>query len=128
MRALNMTKISTVTLLLTITFWGPSLSYAQQSAEQFVPIGMSPGVSNKHSYIGNITVVNKQTNSFVMQTSTGEKEITISPSTRMWLDRSKKKKTNIEASIDDCEAGRTVEVMYSRENENIADWVKIESS
>jgi len=128
MRTLNMTKISTVMLLLTITFWGPSLSYAQQSAEQFIPIGMSPGISNKYSYIGNITVVNRQTNSFVMQTSTGEKEITISPSTRMWLDRSKKKKTNVEASIDDCEAGRTVEVMHSRENENIADWVKIESS
>lgn len=128
MRALNMSKISTVTLLLAITFWGPSLSYAQQSAEQFIPIGMSPGISNKHSYIGNITVVNRQTNSFVMKTSTGEKEITISPSTRMWLDRSKKGKTNIEASIDDCEAGRTVEVMHSRENENIADWVKIEPS
>jgi len=128
MRALNMNKISTVTLLLMIIFWGPSLSYAQQSAEQFVPIGMSPGISNKHSYIGNITVVNRQTNSFVMQTSTGEKEITISPSTRMWLDRSKEKKTNIEASLDDCEAGRTVEVMHSPENVNIADWVKIDPS
>ncbi|MDH3631820.1 MAG: hypothetical protein OER98_11930 [Gammaproteobacteria bacterium] len=128
MRALNMSKISTVTLLLMIAFWGPSLSYAQQTAEQFIPIGMSPGISNKHSYIGSITVVNRQTNSFVMKTSTGEKEITITQSTRMWLDRSKKKKTNIEASIDDCEAGRTVEVMHSRENENIADWVKIEPS
>lgn len=128
MSALNMSKISTISLLLTIIFWGPSLSYAQQTAEQFIPIGMSPGISNKYSYIGNIISVNRQANSFVMQTPAGEKEITVSPSTRMWLDRSKKKKTNIEASIDDCEAGRKVEVMHSRENENIADWIKIGSS
>lgn len=128
MRTLRMNIISTATLLLTIIFWWSSLSYAQQSTEQFIPIGKSPGISDKYSYIGNITAVNKQTNSFMMQTGNGETEITISPTTRIWLDRSKNKKTNIEASFDDCETGRTVEVMHNRDNKNIADWIKIESS
>jgi hypothetical protein len=53
--------------------------------------------------------------------------ITISPITRIWLDRSKNKKSNIVASFDDIKIGRDVEVMHGHENENTAIWVKIES-
>jgi hypothetical protein len=114
-------------MLFMVIFGGSSLTYAQQTSEQFIPIGMSPGISNKYSYIGKITAIDATTKTISMQSDKGPRTITISPITRIWLDRSKNKKSNIVASFDDIKIGRDVEVMHGHENENTAIWVKIES-
>ena len=127
MRGLNFSKTLLRTMLFMVIFGGSSLTYAQQTSEQFIPIGMSPGISNKYSYIGKITAIEATTKTISMQSDKGPRTITISPITRIWLDRSKNKKSNIVASFDDIKIGRDVEVMHGHENENTAIWVKIES-
>ena len=105
-----------------------SMVYAQQTTEQFIPIGMSPGISDKFSYIGSIIAVDRATNTFTLQSNRGRKTITVSPLTHIWFDKSKVKQANVKASFDDFEVGRTIEVMHKRDNDKVAEWIKIESS
>lgn len=126
MNNFNLTKILISTSLLICSFLGITVNYAQESTEQFIPIGMSPGISNKYSYIGNIVSINRANKTFTVQSNRGIKTITVTPLTRFWIDRSKIKQTNLEASFNDCEKGNKVEVMHERDDDHIADWVKIE--
>jgi len=127
MGSLNFRKILFTAVLFMVISGGSSQTYAQQTSEQFIPIGMSPGISNKYSYIGKIIAIDTTTNAISLQSGKGPRTITISPITRIWLDRSKNKKSNIVASFEDIKIGANVEVMHLRENASTANWVKIES-
>lgn len=124
----NTSNIWLASLLLTISLAGTPVVFGQQTTEQYIPIGQSPGVSNKYSYIGSIVAVDRDTNTLTVQTDRGTKTIRVLPKTRIWLDRSKAKRTNIAASYSDCEVGRKVEVMYDHDDHDVADWIKIEAT
>ena len=128
MSGLRLHKILIITLLSNCIFLASSLTSAHEMTEQFIPIGMSPGISDKYSYIGNISGVDRASNTILMRADDSTITISISPTTRIWLDRSKMKKTNIDASFDELEVGRRIEVMHSRKDANTAVWIKIESS
>ena len=123
----DLTRISIAAVLLMCPFLGSSSTYGQQSTEQFIPIGYSPGVSNKYTYIGSIVAVDREAHTIVVQSNRGKRTIRVTPRTRIWLDRSKIKRTNLVGSYSDCEEGRKVEIMHDRDDENVADWIKIES-
>ena len=110
-----------------IALLGVPVTDAQETTEQYIPIGQSPGVSGKYSYIGKIVEVDQVAHTITVQSERGTKTIGVIPATRIWLDRSKVKNTNVIASYSDCEVGRLVEVMYDHDNQEIADWIKIES-
>lgn len=116
-----------VATLLVSPFLGTSLIHAQQTTEQFIPIGYSPGISDKYSFIGIIVDVDQETHTIVVDSNRGERAIKVMPMTRIWLDRSKSKRTNTVGSYGDCEVGRKVEVMHAHDNESVADWIKIET-
>lgn len=44
---------------------------AQQTTEQYVPIGQSPGVSGKYSYIGKIVEVDQVAHTITVQSERG---------------------------------------------------------
>ena len=113
--------------LLMSPFLGASLIHAQQTTEQFIPIGYSPGISDKYSFIGIIVDVDQETHTIVVDSNRGERAIKVMPMTRIWLDRSKSKRTNTVGSYNDCEVGRKVEVMHDHADESVADWIKIET-
>ncbi len=121
------TGILIAATLLMFPFLGTSLIYGQETAEQFIPIGYSPGISDKYSFIGKIVDVDQETHTIVVDSNRGERMIKVTPMTRIWLDRSKRKRTNTVGSYSDCEVGRAVEVMHVHDDENVADWIKIES-
>ncbi len=121
------TGILIAATLLMFPFLGTSLIYGQETAEQFIPIGYSPGISDKFSFIGKIIDVDQDTHTIVVDSNRGERMIKVTPMTRIWLDRSKRKRTNTVGSYSDCEVGRAVEVMHVHDDENVADWIKIES-
>ena len=104
-----------------------SLSYAQESSERFIPIGQSPGISNKLSYIGNIIGINRSENTIVVETNNNQVSIDISTNTKFWLDRSKSKLSNLVANYESCAIGQKVEVKYNRLDNKLADWIKIET-
>ena len=119
---------SLAVLLISGSLLGSTLSFSQQTTEQYIPIGKSPGISDKYSYIGSIVSVDEQAQTIVVQSNRGSKTIRVTPTTRLWLDRSKSKRSNLEASYSDCEVGRTVEIMYDHDDHGVAVWIKIEST
>lgn len=105
-----------------------SLSHAhgQKSTERYIPIGQSPGLSYKHTYIGPIDSVNLDERRMTMKTDSGMHSIRITDRTRIWLDRSEQKKTNLTGGPADCKPGRIVEVKFmDPETREVADWIKV---
>lgn len=105
-----------------------ALGQAQQTTEKFIPIGMSPGVSGKSSYQGNIVTVNSAAKSFSMQADGDTKVINVAPTTLIWLDRSKNKKPNLDGEYGALETGSTVEVLMDPGDPAKAAWIKIETN
>ena len=115
-------------LLLVCMIWSVSPANGQQTTEQYIPIGYSPGVSDKYSYVGNIVAIDRKARTISVEDHGEIRTIKVTAETRIWLDRSKVKRENLVADYSDCEVGLRIELMHVRDNENIADWIKIEST
>ncbi len=127
MTNINFTAKLCTALLLCSLLVSP-FAVSQQTAEQFIPIGKSPGISDKYSYIGVIVAVDRDANTIDVRSNRGTKTLQVTEKTRLWLDRSEAKLTNPQANYSDCKVGVTVEVMYSRDDNGVADWIKIEAT
>jgi len=109
--------------------WGTSFAHGQKSTERYIPIGQSPGLSGKYTSLGLLTDVNAQTRSITIADSAGPKTIRITDTTRIWLDRSKIKKSNLMGRFTDLVKGRRVEAKYQYpDRKDVAEWVKVEIS
>ena len=113
-------------LLLCTALVSP-FAMGQETTEQFIPIGKSPGISGRYSYIGTVVAVDEDAHTIDVRSDRGTKTIRVTEDTRLWLDRSKAKRTNPKASYADCKVGVTVEVMYLHDDKATADWIKVES-
>jgi hypothetical protein len=108
---------------------GTSMLYAQQEMEMFIPIGKSPGVSNKTSIIGAVVSIDDQHRTLTMTDSAGTYTVTIPDGTMVWLDRSKVKGTNEIGSPADIKPGLTIEVKHKepkRAASVAAEWIKVQ--
>ncbi len=126
MRTFNATKLFAIFSVLVVS-WSTSPVNGQQTTEQFIPIGYSPGISKEYSFIGPITAVNLEESTIIVDDARGTRTIKVTPETRIWLDRSKIKKANVVGDYSDCQPGRLVEVMYNHDDETVAVWIKIET-
>ena len=115
-------------LLLVCMILGVSSANGQQTTEQYIPIGHSPGVSDKYSYIGNIVAIDRKARTISVEDRGVIRTIKVTADTRIWLDRSKVRRENLVLDYSDCEVGFRVELMHVRDDENVADWIKIEST
>jgi hypothetical protein len=108
-------------------FTAISHAHGQKEAERFIPIGQSPGVSQKYSSIGEIAEVNAAARTVTIADPGGRRTVRITDKTRIWLDRTKLKQTNLSGSFADLQKGRRVEVKYvDSASRDVADWVKVE--
>ena len=107
--------------------WGTSFAHGQKSTEQYIPIGKSPGLSGKYTSIGLLTDVNAQKRTITIADSAGPQTFKLSDTTRIWLDRSKIKKSSISGKFADLVKGRRVEAKHEYPDRgNAAEWVKVE--
>lgn len=121
--------------LLVLGVWMPAVQ-GHIGTERYIPIGMSPGISGEHSYIGEIEEVPHTTaaeagpeaHAMRMERADG-RDVTVymNEYTRIYLDRSKVRKTNLRGDYSDCRPGRRVEVKF-RNNDPTqpAEWIKVE--
>lgn len=119
-------RIMTLLVPMLLIAVGVSPVFGQEQTERYIPIGKSPGISGKYSYIGKITGVDAANHTISVRDDTGSRTINCPHGTRIWLDRSALKQTNITGSFADMQVGRTVEVKfrdYQRMDE--ADWIKV---
>ena len=100
-----------------------SYAHGQKATERYIPIGQSPGVSNKYTYIGVIEAVDPQQRTLTAAGHT----VQITDETRIWLDRSLQKVSNQKGSFDDLQKGRKVEIKYTDTTQpQVAQWVKVQ--
>jgi hypothetical protein len=104
-----------------------SHAHGQKATEQFIPIGQSPGVSQKYTWIGEIAEVNAPARTVTIADPAGRRTVRITDTTRIWLDRTKLKQTNLSGSFTDLQKGRRAEVKYEDPaRRDVAEWVKVE--
>ena len=112
-----------------------SAAQAHIGTERYIPIGMSPGISGEHSYIGEIeeapeTATAKANAAYAMRLDRadgGDITVYMNEYTRIYLDRSKAGKTNLRGDYADCRPGRRIAVKF-RDNDPTqpAEWIKVE--
>ncbi len=114
---------------LALALCASSHAHGQKATEQFIPIGQSPGVSQKYTSIGVVAEVDAAARTVTIADPAGPRTVRISEKTRIWLDRTKLKQTSVPGGFADLQKGRRVEVKYlDPERRDIAEWVKVEIS
>jgi len=120
-RKTGMRTISLASLMLLL-LGSISLAYAQKTTEIFIPIGKSPGLSYKYTYMGNIESVNKQKRTI----KADGRNIKVSRDTKIWLDRTALQAANITGRFADLKSGRQVEIKYAdADRRQVAEWIKV---
>ena len=99
-------------------------AWAHPATERYIPIGKSPGVSGKKSYVGEIRSISDHENGFSMTVENANLRIEVDQYTKIYLDTGKGR-VNSAGARSDCRVGRLVEV-YVHES-GTAYWVKIRS-
>jgi hypothetical protein len=116
--------LSVVTLALLCAV---SPARGQKATEQYIPIGQSPGVSGKYTWIGEIADLNLRARTVTITDAAGPRTIRITEKTRIWLDRSKLKLTNLTGHFSDLRKGGRIEMKYETpERRDVVEWVKVE--
>lgn len=99
----------------------------QQATEMFIPIGQSPGLSNKGSVIGSLESVDPGKRMVTISSPSGAQTVVITDRTLIWLDRSEQKQPNQNGAINDLQKGRKVEVKIRKgEPKAVAEWIKVQ--
>src|SRR5262245_12731849 len=87
-----------------------SYAHGQKATEQYIPIGQSPGISGRYTSIGPISEVNGRDQTVTIADPAGARTVKITNRTKIWLDRSKIRQSNLRGVFADLQKGRTVEV------------------
>jgi hypothetical protein len=111
---------------------------AQRLAEQFIPIGESPGVSGVTSVVGEVTDIDERQG--VMTVDVGGEPVgfVMTPFTNVWLDQSDERQASLDVGYDGLLVGDRVEVKagdpvaaaagVDAEGAPVADWIKIDAT
>ena len=110
---------------------GMPSAHGQKATEIFIPIGQSPGLSNKVSVIGTIETVDARGQAIAIAGPSGSWSATITGRTKIWLDKSKLRLPNQKGTFADLQKGRLVEVKYEgpegrSKAKGPADWIKVQ--
>ncbi len=114
------------TVLLAACLLALPVAYAQKAAEQFIPLGQSPGLSGTQTFIGRIDVVDGFGGVTLSNETAASGPVRIVPTTRIWLDRSRLRLGNVSGSVADLLPGRRAEIKFADANRREAEWIKVE--
>src|SRR5437870_6073785 len=89
---------------------GPPAPSAQEMTERYIPVGQSPGLSGKYTVIGKIQTTNARDQTVAIVGTTRSWSAKVTEKTKIWLDRSKLRLTNLKGTFSDLRPGATVEV------------------
>jgi hypothetical protein len=113
--------------IVVVALGGTLEASGQQATEMFIPIGQSPGLSNKVSVIGILESVDPGKRMVTISSPSGAQTVGITDRTMIWLDRSEQKQPNQNGAINDLQKGRKVEVKVRKgEPKAVAEWIKVQ--
>ena len=106
---------------------GMTYAHGQQMTEMFIPVGQSPGVSDKSSLIGTIDSMDEKNRTVTVSAQSGAQTVGLTNRTKIWLDRSLLKAPNQLGTSADLQKGRKIEVKLEQgERKQVAEWVKVQ--
>ncbi len=83
-------------------------------------------MSGTYSYVGEVETVDAANRTVTVRGPEGSRTIAVTERTKIWLDRSEMRQTNIVGSFSDITVGRRVEMKYQDyESKENAAWVKV---
>ena len=94
---------------------------AHPQTERYVPIGES----SAETVAGTVQSHADDPHRLVVATETGTRTAIMDERTSIWIDRNRRKATNLQGTYDDCSPGRYVEVKYLDAEAGVADWIKV---
>lgn len=113
-------------LLLALAVLAATPATGQRATERFIPIGKSPGLSGKCTYMGKIATADLNGRVISGRSWTA----TLTDRTRIWLDRSKLGQSSVTGTPADLKAGATIEIKYvgleRGKRSGPAEWIKVE--
>lgn len=115
-------------IVLVVVALGGALEVSgQEATEMYIPIGQSPGLSDKGSVIGTLESVDPSAQTIGISSPSGGHTVGITDRTMIWLDRSEQKQPNKNGAINDLKKGRKVEVKVRKgEPKAVAEWIKVQ--
>ncbi len=117
-----------LTLAIVVVALGGALkAFGQEATEMFIPIGQSPGVSNKSSLLGTVESVDAGKRTLSVSGPAGTQKIELTDRTLIWIDRSLQKQRNQAGTLADLQRGRKVEIKLGEgAAKAIAKWIKVQ--
>ena len=122
-------RVMTVVAIGVLLSVGTPSAHGQKATEMFIPVGQSPGLSNKISIIGTIETINALAQTVVVAGPSGSWSATVTDRTKIWLDKSKLRLPNQKGTFTDLRKGRLAEVKYETaegKGKGPADWIKVQ--
>jgi hypothetical protein len=116
----------------TVIFWSDTpLAHGQKATEIFIPVGQSPGLSNRVTVIGTIEGIDAPRRTLAITGPSGTWRATITDRTQIWMDRSKLRLTNQNGTFAYLRKGLLVEVKYEdpegrNKGQGLAEWIKVQ--
>ncbi len=109
---------------------GPPAPSAHEMTERYIPVGQSPGLSGKYTVMGKIQAINAQDQTVTILGTTGTWRAKITERTKIWLDRSQLRLTNLKGAFSDLRPGLTVEVKHEDHRRGVSsgptEWIKVQ--
>ena len=122
-----MLKVLTQIGVIVAWLGGMTFAHSQQMTEMFIPVGQSPGVSNKSSLIGTVDSIDAKNRTVTVAAPSGVRTVALTNRTKIWLDRSLLKAPNQTGAFTNLQKGRKVEVKLEQgEHKQVAEWVKVQ--
>ena len=113
--------------VVVVALGGALEAFGQEATEMFIPIGQSPGVSNKSCLLGTIESVDPGKRTLTVSAPAGAQTVQITDRTPIWIDRSPQKQRNQTGTVADLQRGRKVEVNLGEGAAKvIAKWIKVQ--
>ena len=114
-------------VIFVVTLGGAHAAYGQEATEIYIPIGQSPGLSEKTSLIGTLESVDRGRKTVTVSSPSGARTVALTERTSIWLDRSLQKQPNRSGEIADLQQGRKVEIKLRKgEPKPVAEWIKVQ--
>ena len=120
-------KIAAIFIITIIIFGLVPLVLAEKTTELYLPIGKSPGLSDKISLIGTIAEVNSQDQTLTVTGASGTYTVRTTEYTLIFLDKSKLRQPNRYGIFSDLKKDMMVEVRFEADKRHRpAEWIKLQ--
>lgn len=114
-------------LALTAILFYPYPAHGQEMTEKYIPVGAYPELAGKYTTVGEIIRVDGRARTFTLKGESGVQTLEVTGRTKIWLDRSLLKETNLDGIFSDLKTGLKAEVrVLGPKQTRTAHWIKLQ--